>query len=88
VQASPVSADAFRLACGEIPFNVTRMVLKGCSIHGWPSGASLDVEEALEFSQHQHVKCLVEKFPLRDAQKAYDHMLSGKVRYRAVLVPE
>ncbi|KAH0556036.1 hypothetical protein GP486_006022 [Trichoglossum hirsutum] len=73
---------------GEIPFNVNHLVLEATSIHGWPSGASLDSEEALEFTKLQHVKCLIERFPLQDAQKAYDHMMSGKVRYRAVLVPE
>jgi D-arabinose 1-dehydrogenase-like Zn-dependent alcohol dehydrogenase len=32
------------------------------------------------------VKCMVERFPLKDAQKAYEHMMSGKARFRSVLV--
>jgi D-arabinose 1-dehydrogenase-like Zn-dependent alcohol dehydrogenase len=31
---------------------------------------------------------MVEKFPLKDVQKAFDHMLSGDVRFRSVLVME
>lgn len=61
------------------------MILNGVSVHGWPSGHALDSEEAIAFAQRQEVKCMVERFPLKDAQKAFDHMLSGKVRFRAVL---
>ncbi|KAI9770395.1 MAG: hypothetical protein M1840_003281 [Geoglossum simile] len=74
--------------CGPIPFDTNSLVLKGQSVHGWPSGATLDCEEAIAFAQLQNVKCLVEKFPLKDAQEAYDHMLSGKARFRSVLVME
>jgi len=74
--------------CGTVPFDTTSMVLAGQSIHGWPSGASLDCEEAIAFAQLQNVQCLIEKFPLKDAQKAYEHMLSGKARFRSVLVME
>ncbi|TKA70098.1 hypothetical protein B0A49_06356 [Cryomyces minteri] len=73
---------------GEVPFNTVPMILKGVSVHGWPSGHALDSEEAIAFAQHQDVKCMVEKFPLAKAQEAMDHMLSGKVRFRAVLTME
>jgi D-arabinose 1-dehydrogenase-like Zn-dependent alcohol dehydrogenase len=62
--------------------------MKGASVHGWPSGHALDSEEAIAFAQRQDVKCMVERFPLDKAQEALDHMLSGKVRFRAVLVME
>jgi len=29
---------------------------------------------------------MIEKFPLEKAADAYEHMMSGKVRFRAVLV--
>jgi D-arabinose 1-dehydrogenase-like Zn-dependent alcohol dehydrogenase len=64
------------------------MILKGISVHGWPSGHALDSEEAIEFADHQGVKCMIEKFPLDKAQEAMDHMLSGKVRFRSVLLME
>jgi D-arabinose 1-dehydrogenase-like Zn-dependent alcohol dehydrogenase len=70
---------------GEVPINVAPMIMKGLSVHGWPSGHALDSEEAIKFAEQQNVKCMVEKFPLAKAQEAMDHMLSGNVRFRAVL---
>lgn len=64
------------------------MVNGGASVHGWPSGHALDAEEAIEFADRHGVRCLIEKFPLEDAHKAFEHMLSGKTRFRAVLVME
>lgn len=64
------------------------MIVKGLSVHGWPSGHSLDSEEAITFAQLHHVNCLVEKFPLADANKAFEHMTSGNVRFRSVLTME
>ncbi|KAI9783234.1 MAG: hypothetical protein M1839_004074 [Geoglossum umbratile] len=72
-------------ACGDVPINTGHLILKGVSVHGWPSGASLDCEETITFARQQNVRCLIEKFPLQDAQKAYEHMVSGKARFRAVL---
>jgi len=59
--------------------------MKGASVHGWPSGHALDSEEAIQFAQHQDVKCMVEKFPFDKASDAVEHMLSGKCRFRSVL---
>jgi D-arabinose 1-dehydrogenase-like Zn-dependent alcohol dehydrogenase len=70
---------------GEVPFDTVPMVIKGISVHGWPSGHALDCEEAIDFAQHQNVKVMIEKFPLAKAQEALDHMMSGDVRFRAVL---
>jgi len=70
---------------GEVPFDTVPLVMKGVSIHGWPSGHALDSEEAINFAQHQNVKVMIEKFPLAKAQEALDHMMSGNVRFRAVL---
>ena len=64
------------------------MIQKGLSIQAWPSGHSLDCEEAIDFAQIHDVNCMIEKFPLKDAQKAFDHMLSGKARFRVVLTFE
>ena len=64
------------------------MIMKGISIHGWPAGHALDSEEAIAFAQLHGVKCMIEKFPLSKAQEALDHMMSGKVRFRAVLTME
>lgn len=73
---------------GEIKVNTLPMIGKGVSVHGWPSGHALDSEEAIAFAQLHDVNCLIEKFPLAQANKAYEHMLSGHARFRCVLVME
>jgi D-arabinose 1-dehydrogenase-like Zn-dependent alcohol dehydrogenase len=72
--------------CGLIEVNTAHLILKATSVAGYPSGHALDSEEAIAFTKLHDIKCLVEPFPLKDAQKAYEHMISGKVRFRAVLV--
>lgn len=73
---------------GEIKIDTNHLILKGASVHGWPSGQTLDCEEAIAFAQLHDVKCMIEKFPLEKANEAYERMMSGKVRFRAVLVME
>lgn len=64
------------------------MIMKGISVHGWPSGHALDSEEAISFAESQGVTCMVERFPLDKVNDAVQHMLSGKVRFRSVLTME
>ncbi|KAK3694448.1 zinc-binding dehydrogenase [Podospora appendiculata] len=71
---------------GPVEFDTLAMVLKGLSVHGWPSGHALDAEEAIAFAKTFGIKCLIEKFPLEDAPKAFDTMMEGKPRFRNVLV--
>ncbi|MCJ1306139.1 hypothetical protein MMC08_008957 [Hypocenomyce scalaris] len=73
---------------GKVEVDTAAMVQKGLSVHGWPSGQALDCEEAIEFAEIHNVNCMVEKFPLKDAPKAFEHMLSGNARFRSVLVME
>ena len=61
------------------------MITNGSSVHGWPSGQALDCEEAIDFAQLHKIDCMIEKFPLEKANEAYNHMMSGKARFRAVL---
>lgn len=72
--------------CGNIEINTGNLILSGISVAGYPSGHALDSEEAIAFTKLHDMKCLVEPFTLKDVQKAYDHMMSGKVRFRGVLV--
>lgn len=72
-------------AIGPVPVNTVPMVLNALSVCGWPSGHAQDSEDAIAFAQTHGVKCMIEKFPLAKANEAMDHMLSGKVRFRAVL---
>ena len=55
------------------------------SIMGWPSGSSIDAQDTLSFSMLNDVRAMTEVFPLERAADAYDRMISGKARFRAVL---
>lgn len=72
-------------AAGDITINTGILLQKGLGVHSWPSGHALDSEEAINFAQIHGVKCMVEKFPFTEVQKAYEHMKSGKARFRAVI---
>ncbi|KAF2492045.1 GroES-like protein [Lophium mytilinum] len=72
-------------AAGEVTFNTLPMLFKGLSIHGWPSGHSIDSEEALKFCENHGVDCMVESYPLEKVNQAMEDMMAGKPRFRAVL---
>lgn len=72
--------------CGPIEINSADLIIKRTGVVGFPSGHALDSEEAIAFTQLHDIKCMVEKFALKDVQQAFDHMKSGKVRFRSVLV--
>ena len=55
------------------------------SVVGWPSGTSIDSQDTLSFSVLSGVRSMNEMFPLEQATKAYEQMMSGKARFRAVL---
>ncbi|OAR03644.1 hypothetical protein LLEC1_00906 [Akanthomyces lecanii] len=73
---------------GPVEFDTVSLVLKGASVQGWPSGHALDSEEAIRFASNHGVKCMIEKFPFADVQKAVDSLVAGKPRFRNVLVME
>jgi D-arabinose 1-dehydrogenase-like Zn-dependent alcohol dehydrogenase len=55
------------------------------NLQGWPSGTAMDSQDTLNFSALTGVRPMIEKFPLEKAADAYNHMMSGKVKFRAVL---
>ncbi len=55
------------------------------SIQGWPSGSAIDSEDTMRFSALTGVRPMIEKFPLEKAGEAYQHMITGKGRFRVVL---
>ena len=55
------------------------------SVMGWYSGTSTDSEDTLSFSVLAGVRAMIEVYPLERAAEAYDHMMSGKARFRVVL---
>jgi hypothetical protein len=54
------------------------------SLVGWPSGTSIDSLDTLSFSVLSGVRSMNEVFPLERAAEAYDHMMSGKARFRCI----
>lgn len=69
------------------PFAVSslQILLTHRSIIGWPSGTSRDSEDTLKFAAQTGVRAMIETFPIEQAEQAYDRMITGKVRFRAVL---
>jgi D-arabinose 1-dehydrogenase-like Zn-dependent alcohol dehydrogenase len=69
------------------PFAVSsfQLLMARKSIVGWPSGTSKDSEDTLRFAAANGVHPMIETFPLERAADGYEHMMSGKVRFRSVL---
>jgi D-arabinose 1-dehydrogenase-like Zn-dependent alcohol dehydrogenase len=55
------------------------------SVVGWLAGSSIDSEDTLSFSVSSGVRSMNQVFPLESAAEAFDLMMSGKARFRAVL---
>lgn len=56
-------------------------------IHGWAAGTAMDSTDTMNFSVLCGIRPMIEKYSLSDASEAYDRMISGKARFRVVLVP-
>ncbi|HTJ93749.1 MAG TPA: alcohol dehydrogenase [Pararobbsia sp.] len=69
----------------EVP--VVQFIMGRQSVQGWPSGTAADSEDTLTFSALSGVKPMIEEYPLSRASEAYDRMISGKARFRVVLIP-
>jgi D-arabinose 1-dehydrogenase-like Zn-dependent alcohol dehydrogenase len=68
--------------------NGTLLIMGRRSIVGWPAGTSIDSQDTLSFSMLTGVRPMTEVFPLERASEAYEHMMSGKARFRVVLTTE
>ena len=65
--------------------SVMNMIMNRQSVHGWASGTAIDSEDTLKLSALYKVLPIIERFPLEKAAEAYERMMSGKARFRAVL---
>lgn len=83
---APLGRLLILAAAGPVEINPSTMIQNGLSIVAWPSGHALDSEEAIDFAMRHEVKCMIERFKLDQANEALDHMMSGKVRFRAVIM--
>ncbi|KAL7911680.1 GroES-like protein [Trichoderma velutinum] len=71
---------------GPVPIDTVSLVMKGSSVHGWASGHAIDSEETIQFAVRHGIRCLIQRYPLAEAQKAVDDLIAGKPRFRNVLV--
>lgn len=100
ILATVTNGDAMSATAGGLGINGTMLVIGAAgpiqvspmlllsgrrAIKGWNSGTSIDTQDTLNFSARTGVKSMNEPFPLARVTEAYDHMLSGKARFRAVL---
>lgn len=58
------------------------------SIQGFACGHATDSEDTVNFSVLTEVHARVETYPLREASRAYESMLTNQARFRSVLVME
>jgi D-arabinose 1-dehydrogenase-like Zn-dependent alcohol dehydrogenase len=72
-------------ATGPMKINPLMLLLGRKSVKGWYSGTSIDSQETLQFSKLEGVKSMNEIFPFERTPEAYDRMMSGKARFRAVV---
>ena len=72
-------------AAGPISIDPLLLITGARSVKGWYSGTSIDSQDTLRFSALAGVKSMNEIFPLARVSEAYDHMMSGKARFRVVL---
>ena len=100
ILATVTSADAMKAVIGGLAPTGTLMIigavpllevpslqllLKSQQVKGWYSGTSLDSQETLAFSVLSGVRPMNESFPLEQVNEAYERMMQGKARFRAVL---
>jgi len=87
IEGLGVSGKLILIGATPEPFAVSsfQLLMARKSIEGWPSGTAKDSEDTLKFAAANGVRPMIEMFPLDRVTDAYDHMISGKVRFRAVL---
>jgi D-arabinose 1-dehydrogenase-like Zn-dependent alcohol dehydrogenase len=70
---------------GPIEVSPTLLIRGRRSVKGWYSGTSIESQDTLAFAAASGVRSMNEVFPLERAAEAYQHMESGKARFRVVL---
>jgi D-arabinose 1-dehydrogenase-like Zn-dependent alcohol dehydrogenase len=68
-----------------LTINVMSLISGRRSVAGWYSGTARDSQDTMEFSALTGVHPMIEKYPLHRVAEAYEHMHSGRVRFRVVL---
>ena len=77
------------IICGvpasELKINVFPMISMERAIVGGRLGSAEDSKDMLDFSAAHGVKPMIETFPMKDVNKAFEHVRGNTARYRAVL---
>ena len=68
-----------------IPVTPLQLIRGRHTLRGWPSGTSIASEETMCFCALQNIRSKNQIFPLENAEEAYQFMMAGKARFRAVL---
>lgn len=63
----------------------TQLLFFNQSVRGWYSGTSIDSQDTLKFSVLEGVRSMNEVYPFEKVNEAFERMMSGKARFRAVL---
>ncbi|KAK4046951.1 hypothetical protein OIV83_005742 [Microbotryomycetes sp. JL201] len=61
------------------------LISRRAAVLGWPAGSSLDAEEITRFAHRAGIRGYTQEYSLDQVQEAYDAMLNGTARFRAVL---
>ena len=100
ILATVTNAEAMSAVSGGLAVNGTLMLIGAVptmqvsplqllmgrqSVKGWYSGMAIDSQDTLSFSVLSGVRAMNEVYPLEQVAEAYDRMMSGKARFRAVL---
>ncbi|MGH9395611.1 MAG: hypothetical protein ACRD18_02000 [Terriglobia bacterium] len=57
------------------PVSARMLIGKRLRIQGWPSGQASDSADTLRFAALTGIRPMIEKFPLAEANNAYQHMM-------------
>jgi uncharacterized zinc-type alcohol dehydrogenase-like protein len=61
------------------------LILGQKSVSGSPTGSPVAIDDMLEFSARHSIAPITETFPMSKVNDAFEHLRSGKARYRLVL---
>jgi propanol-preferring alcohol dehydrogenase len=70
------------------PIEVTaiQLIASKLTMRGFASGTAIDSEDTMNFCALTGIRPMIEKFPLEKVAQAYEHMITGRVRFRSVLL--
>jgi uncharacterized zinc-type alcohol dehydrogenase-like protein len=68
-----------------IPVPAFSLIMQQKSVSGSPVGSPATIAEMLDFCARHKIAPITELFPMTKANEAFEHLRSGKARYRIVL---